>query len=87
MQRANWETCFNELKKLVKVDVRSICCDEDANDEKGKSSKDVLNPPGSRQKGIRNKRFKSIVQKKGDEVKRKKLKKLYVNEVCSTIVI
>jgi len=51
---------FNELKELVEVDVGSICCDVDEYDKKGKSSKDVLNPPSCRQKGFQNKRFKSI---------------------------
>ena len=79
--RANCEKCFNELKELVEVDVRSICYDGDEYDKKKNSSKDVLNPPGSRQKGIQSKRFKSIVEKQDDEVKHKKLKKLSVNEV------
>ena len=50
--RANCERYFNELKELVEVDVEFICCDGDEYDEKGKSSKDVLNPPGSQQKEI-----------------------------------
>ena len=45
----------------------------------------VLNLPGSRQKGVRNKRFKSIVERKCDEVKQRKSKKLSKNDVGSSI--
>ncbi|KAJ8419804.1 hypothetical protein Cgig2_006311 [Carnegiea gigantea] len=45
----------------------------------------VLNPPSSCQKGVRNKRFKSIVEKKYDQVKRRTSKKMAMNDVaCST---
>ncbi|KAJ8437677.1 LOW QUALITY PROTEIN: hypothetical protein Cgig2_028615 [Carnegiea gigantea] len=44
----------------------------------------VLNPPGSRQKGVRNKRFKSIIERKCDQVKRRKSKKLSKNDVGSS---
>ncbi|KAJ8438092.1 hypothetical protein Cgig2_019940 [Carnegiea gigantea] len=57
---------------------------ERARYEKGKnlnSSQNVLNPPGSCQKGVRNKRFKSIFKKKGDQVKRRKTKKLSTNDI------
>ena len=51
--RANCEKYFNELKDLVKVNVRSICCDRDEHVGNEKSSKDVLNPSESRQKGFK----------------------------------
>ena len=61
--RANYEKYFRELKELVELDVGSICCEGDDNARKGICWKDVLNPLGSRQKGVPNKRFKSIVKK------------------------
>jgi len=79
--RANCEKCFNELKELVEVDVGSICSNGDEYDKKGKSSKDVLNYPGYWQKGVWNKRIKSIVEKKCDKVKCNKWKKLYMSYV------
>ncbi|KAJ8424952.1 hypothetical protein Cgig2_018759 [Carnegiea gigantea] len=59
--RAHCEKCFLELKELVEFDVGSIHCDEDGNVKVLNSLPNVLNPPGSRQKGVRNKKFKSIV--------------------------
>ena len=50
--RMNYEKYFNELKELVEVDVGSICWDENEYVENEKSSKDVLNPTESRQKGF-----------------------------------
>ncbi|KAJ8424456.1 hypothetical protein Cgig2_016223 [Carnegiea gigantea] len=44
----------------------------------------VLNPPGSCQKGVRNKRFRSIVEKKCDQVKQRKSNKLSMNDVASS---
>jgi len=54
----------------------------DDNAEKGIWLKHILNPPGSRQKGVRNKRFKSIFEKKSDEIRRIKSKKLPSNGIC-----
>ena len=73
-----------ELKELVEFDVGSINCGEDGNVKVLNSLLNVLNPPGSRQKGVRNKRFKSIVERKCDEVKRRKSKKLSKNDVGSS---
>ncbi|KAJ8447043.1 hypothetical protein Cgig2_033612 [Carnegiea gigantea] len=81
--RAYCEKAFLELKELVKFDVGSINCDEDGNVKVLNSLPNVLNPPGSRKKGVRNKRFKSIVERKRDEVKRRKSKKLAKNDVGS----
>ncbi|KAJ8451408.1 hypothetical protein Cgig2_017799 [Carnegiea gigantea] len=72
------------FEELVEFDVGSINCDEDENVKVLNSLLDVLNPPGSRQKGVRNKRLKSIVERKCDEVKRRKLKKLSKNDVGSS---
>ena len=50
--RAKCEKYFNELKELVELDIGSICCDGDENARKENGSNDVLNPVGSRQKGM-----------------------------------
>ena len=84
--RANCEKYFNALKELVELDMRFICCDEDEHVKNGNSSKDVLNPPRSRQKGLQNKRFKTIVKKKGEEIKQRKSKKFSINDVSSSKV-
>ena len=76
--RANCEKYFNALKELVELDMRFICCDEDEHVKNGNSSKDVLNPPRSRQQRVRNKRFESIVENKCDQVKQGKTKKLAI---------
>jgi len=80
--RANSEKYFSELKELVELDVGSICWEGDDNAGKENCLKGVLNPPRSRQKGVWNKRFKSIVEKKSNEIKRRKSKKLPRNDVC-----
>ncbi|KAJ8432079.1 hypothetical protein Cgig2_024689 [Carnegiea gigantea] len=72
------------FKELVEFDVGSIHCDEDGNVKVLNSLSNVLNPPGSHQKGVRNKRFKSIVERKCDQVKWKKSKKLSKNDVGSS---
>ncbi|KAJ8436328.1 hypothetical protein Cgig2_005252 [Carnegiea gigantea] len=45
----------------------------------------VLNPPGSHHKGVRNKRFKSTVEKKCDQFKRRKSTKLLKTDVGSSL--
>ena len=60
--RAHCEKCFLERKELVEFDVGSIHCDEDGHEKVLNSSPNVVTPPGSHQKGVRNKRFKSIVE-------------------------
>ncbi|KAJ8437195.1 hypothetical protein Cgig2_007545 [Carnegiea gigantea] len=83
--RAHCEKYFMELMKLIKFDVGSIHCEEDGQGKNLNSSQNMLNPPRSRQKGVRSKRFKSIVEKKCDQVKRTKTKKSSTNDVaCST---
>ena len=82
--RAHYEKAFLDLKQLVEFDIGSIHCDGDGNAKVSDSSPNVLNPPGSRQKGVRNKRFKSIVERKCDEVKRRKSKNLSKNNVGSS---
>ncbi|KAJ8435945.1 hypothetical protein Cgig2_023321 [Carnegiea gigantea] len=83
--RAHCEKYFTELKKLIKFDVGSIHCEQDGQEKNLDLPQNVLNPPCSRQKGVRNKRFKIIVEKKCDQVKRKKSKKMAMNDVdCST---
>jgi len=59
---------FNDLKELVELD-GCIYCDGDEHVENVNSSKDVLNPPSFQQEGVQNKRFKSIVEKKCNQVK------------------
>ncbi|KAJ8422903.1 hypothetical protein Cgig2_026424 [Carnegiea gigantea] len=81
--RAHCEKSFLELKELVEFDVGSIHCDEHGNVKVWNSLPNVLNPPGSRQKGVRNKRFESI-ERKCDQVKRRKSKKLSKNDVGSS---
>lgn len=81
--RAHCEKAFLELKELAEFDVGSINCDEDGNLKVMNSVPNVLNSPGSRQKGVRNKRLKSIVERKCDEVKRRKSKKLAKTDVGS----
>ena len=80
--RVKCEKYFNELNELVELDVGSICCEGDDNVGNKNGSNNVLNLVGSRQKGVRNKRFKSIVEKKGDVITRRKSKKLSSNDVC-----
>ncbi|KAJ8432249.1 LOW QUALITY PROTEIN: hypothetical protein Cgig2_013902 [Carnegiea gigantea] len=82
--RAHCKKAFLERKELVEFDVGSINCDKHGNVKVLSSLPNVLNPPGSRQKGVRNKRFKSIVERKCDEVKRRKSKKLSKNDVGSS---
>jgi len=81
--RAHCEKYFMELKELVEFDVGSIHCEENGHGKTLNLAQNVLNPPGSRQKGVRNKRLKSIVEKKCDQAKRRKSKKLLMNDVAS----
>ncbi|KAJ8428960.1 hypothetical protein Cgig2_003291 [Carnegiea gigantea] len=74
--RAHCEKYFMELKELVEFDVGSIHCDKDGQEKVLNSLPNVINPPGSRQKGIRNKRFNNIVEKKCNQIKLRKSKKL-----------
>jgi len=67
--RAHCEKYFMELKKLIKFDVGSIHCKDDGHGKNFNSSRNVLNPPRSCQKGVKTKRFKSIVGKQCDQVK------------------
>ncbi|KAJ8437274.1 hypothetical protein Cgig2_010099 [Carnegiea gigantea] len=69
--RAYYEKYYMELKEVIEFDVR-----KDSN-----SLPNVLNPSGSHQKGVRNKIFKSIVEKKCDQVKQRKSKKLSKTDV------
>ncbi|KAJ8427522.1 hypothetical protein Cgig2_008882 [Carnegiea gigantea] len=77
-------SCKVFSKELVEFDVGSINCDEDGNVKVLNSLPNVLNPHGSRQRGFRNKRFKSVVKRKCDQVKRRKSKKLSKNDVGSS---
>ena len=79
--RANCGKYFTKLKKLVEQDVGFICCDRDGNVENLTSSQNVLNTPGSQQKMIWNKR---IIEKKYDQIKQRKSKKLSINDVSSS---
>ncbi|KAJ8443106.1 hypothetical protein Cgig2_030874 [Carnegiea gigantea] len=72
--RAHCEKYFTELKKLIKFDVGRWPREE------FEFATECLNPPSSRQKGVRNKRLKSIVEKKCDHVKRRKSKKIAMND-------
>ena len=58
---AHCEKYFMKLKELIEFDLGSIHCDEDEQEKVLNSLPNVLNPLGSHQKGVRNKRFKSIV--------------------------
>ncbi|KAJ8443497.1 hypothetical protein Cgig2_016980 [Carnegiea gigantea] len=78
---AHCEKYFIELKELVEFDVGSIHCDEDGQEKVLNLLPNVLNPPNSSQKGVRNKRFKSIVEKKCDQVKQRRSKKLTKTDV------
>ncbi|KAJ8436534.1 LOW QUALITY PROTEIN: hypothetical protein Cgig2_026649 [Carnegiea gigantea] len=82
--RAHCEKYFMKLKKPIEFEVGSIHCDEDGQGKVLNSLPNALNPPGSRQKGITNKRFKSIIEKKCDQVKRRKSKKLSKTDVGSS---
>ncbi|KAJ8453109.1 hypothetical protein Cgig2_014872 [Carnegiea gigantea] len=82
--RAHCEKYFMELKEVIEFDVSSIHFDEDGQGKDLNSLPKVLNPPGSHQKGVRNKRFKSIVEKKCDQVKWRKPKKLSKTDVGSS---
>ncbi|KAJ8447883.1 hypothetical protein Cgig2_012018 [Carnegiea gigantea] len=79
--RTHCEKYFMELKELIEFNVGSIHWDEDEQAKVLNSLPNVLNPPCSRQKGVRNKRFKSVVEKKCDQVKWKKSKKLSKNDI------
>ncbi|KAJ8420607.1 hypothetical protein Cgig2_028634 [Carnegiea gigantea] len=78
-------SCKIFTEELPEFDVGSIHCDEDGNVKVLNSLLNVLNPPGSHQKGVRNKRFKSIIGRKCDQVKRRK-SKLLKNDVGSSTV-
>ncbi|KAJ8433031.1 hypothetical protein Cgig2_015458 [Carnegiea gigantea] len=67
--RAHCEKYFMGLKKLIEFDVGSKHCEEEGQEKNLNLPQNVLNAPGSRQKGVRNKSFKSIVEKKCDQVK------------------
>ncbi|KAJ8441112.1 hypothetical protein Cgig2_006941 [Carnegiea gigantea] len=66
--RAHCEKYFIELKELIEFIVGSIYCDEDGQRKDLNSLPNVLNPPGSRQKRGKNKIFKSIVEKKCEQI-------------------
>ncbi|KAJ8435720.1 hypothetical protein Cgig2_002677 [Carnegiea gigantea] len=74
--KAHCEKYFMELKELIEFDVRSIHGDKDGEGKDLNSLPNVLNLPGSLQKWVRNKRFNSIIEKKCDQVKWRKIKKL-----------
>ncbi|KAJ8442023.1 hypothetical protein Cgig2_007861 [Carnegiea gigantea] len=78
---AHCEKYCMELKEVIEFDVGSIHIAEDGQEKDSNSLPNVLNPPGSRQKDVRNKRFKSTVEKKCDQVKQKKSKKLLKTDV------
>ena len=82
--RAHCEQYCMELKKVIEFDVRAIHIDEDGHGKDSNSLPNVLNPPRSRQKGVRNKRLKSTVEKKCDQLKRRKSKKLLKTDVGSS---
>ncbi|KAJ8429965.1 hypothetical protein Cgig2_032090 [Carnegiea gigantea] len=82
--RVHCEKYFMELKKLIKFDVSSTHYEEDGHGKNINSSQNVLNPHGSHQKGVRNKTFKSIIENKCNQVKRRKTKKLSMNDVASS---
>ncbi|KAJ8420930.1 hypothetical protein Cgig2_017126 [Carnegiea gigantea] len=82
--RAHCEQYCMELKKVIEFDVGSIHIDEDGQGKDSNSLPNVLNPPRSHQKGVRNKRLKSMVEKKCDQLKRRKSKKLLKTDVGSS---
>ncbi|KAJ8440394.1 LOW QUALITY PROTEIN: hypothetical protein Cgig2_019383 [Carnegiea gigantea] len=85
--RAQCEKYFMELKELIEFDVGSIHCDEDGQGKDLNSLPNVLNPPGSHQKGVRNKTFKSAIENKCDQRKTKKLSKTYVGSSTTPLQI
>ncbi|KAJ8439439.1 hypothetical protein Cgig2_021553 [Carnegiea gigantea] len=82
--RAHCERYCMELKKVIEFHVGSININEDGQGKDSNSLPNVPNPPESRQKGVRNKRFKSTVEKKCDQLKRRKSKKLLKTDVGSS---
>ena len=62
--RAHCEKYFVELKELIEIDLSSIHCDEDGQGKDLNSLPNVLNPSESHQERVRNKRFKTIFEKK-----------------------
>ncbi|KAJ8443817.1 hypothetical protein Cgig2_017298 [Carnegiea gigantea] len=79
--RAHCEQYCMELKKVTEFDVGSIHIDEDGQGKDSNLLPNVLNPPGFHQKGVRNKRLKSTVEKKCDQLKWRKSKKLLKTDV------
>ncbi|KAJ8452000.1 hypothetical protein Cgig2_016581 [Carnegiea gigantea] len=70
--RVHYEEYFNKLKELVEQEVGSIYVEENVASKQMDSSRKILNPVGSKPKGERNKRKKSIVEKKCKQAKSKK---------------
>jgi len=84
---AHCEDYFNKLKQLVEMEVGSIYYEDDGQGKGLDSSKNVLNPPGSRKKGVRNNRLKSIVEKKSNQAKGKKRDKLSSNDSSASRLV
>ena len=70
------EDYFSKLMELIEVEVGSVYVEDDIHQNGSSSAKSVLNPPGSREKGQRNKRWKSTSEKKCNQAKARKKKKL-----------
>ena len=76
------EEYFSKLKELIEVQVGSVYIEGDVEQDGASSAKSVLNPPGCREKGQRNKRLKSTIEKKCNQAKERK-KKMMAHNITS----
>ncbi|KAJ8439022.1 hypothetical protein Cgig2_028468 [Carnegiea gigantea] len=70
------EEYFSKLNEVIEVKVGSVYMEGDVQQDGSSSTKSVLNPPGSREKNQRNKRLKSTSEKKCNQAKARKKKKM-----------
>ena len=81
------EEYFSKLQELIEVEVGSVYVEGDVQQDGSSSAKIVLNPPGSREKGQRNKRLKSTCEKKCNQAKARKKKKLSTHSIINEEVL
>ncbi|KAJ8430390.1 hypothetical protein Cgig2_032129 [Carnegiea gigantea] len=77
------EEYFSKLKELIEVEVGLVHVEGDAQQDGPSSAKRILNPPRSQEKGQQNKRLKSTSEKKCNQAKARKKKKLSAHSITS----
>ncbi|KAJ8439021.1 hypothetical protein Cgig2_028467 [Carnegiea gigantea] len=78
------EEYFSKLNEVIEVEVGSVYMEGDVQQDGSSSTKSVLNPPGSREKNQRNKRLKSTSEKKCNQAKARKKKKMSAHNSQAT---